>query len=294
MTFHEVKSHDEPDGLRALRFLPKIPFSRCAYGGESEHLQVFMDIHFLRARQIGVVASLLLLSVQARSVEYEPVVFEGKRHTVCRIDLSHEKIELFLNDEAGKPFNRFATLQSWLEKRGRQLVFGVNAGMYHPGFTPVGMFVAGGKQTAPLNLNSGTGNFFLKPNGVFLVTGSGAQVVESSQVPKIREKVELATQSGPLLVLNGQLHPAFRANSESRLFRNGVGVKSPKEVIFVNSEEAVNFHEFARLFRDRLGCRNALFLDGTVSSLHALELKRSDFRIDLGPIIGVTAPMEAK
>ena len=144
----------------------------------------------------------------------------------------------------------------------------------------------------PVNLAGGEGNFFLKPNGVFLVTASGGQVIESSQVARVREKVELATQSGPLLVLNGKLHPAFKVNSENRLFRNGVGVKSPKEIVFVNSEEPVNFHEFARLFRDRLGCPNALFLDGTISSLHSLELKRSDFRIDLGPIIAVTAPIK--
>lgn len=236
-------------------------------------------------------AALLLLPAVARSVEYEPAVFEGKRHTVCRVDLSREKLELFLNDETGTPFKRFATLQHWLGKHGRQLVFGMNAGMYHADYAPVGMFVANGRQTTPVNTMLGEGNFFLKPNGVFLVTASGAQVVESSQVARVHETLELATQSGPLLVLNGKLHPAFKLNSENRLFRNGVGVKSPKEVVFVNSEEPVNFHEFARLFRDRLLCKNALFLDGTVSSLHALELKRSDFRIDLGPLIGITAPL---
>lgn len=241
-----------------------------------------------------IVASLLLHSYPARSVEYETTVFEGKRHTVCRVDLSREKIELFLTDEHGKPFNRFATLESWLAKQGRQLVFGMNGGMYHGDFSPVGMFVGVAKRETPVNLEKGEGNFFLKPNGVFLVTGSGARVVESSRVSLIAEKLEIATQSGPLLVLDGKLHPAFKPKSENQLFRNGAGVKSPKEVIFVNSEEPVNFDEFARLFRDQLGCRNALFLDGTVSSLHATELKRSDFRMDLGPIIGITAPIDAK
>jgi uncharacterized protein YigE (DUF2233 family) len=145
-----------------------------------------------------------------------------------------------------------------------------------------------------VNVDKGEGNFFLKPNGVFLVTAGGAHVVESSQVGRIREKVDLATQSGPLLVLHGKLHPAFKPNSENRLFRNGVGVHSPRKVVFVNSEEPVNFDEFARLFRDQLDCPNALFLDGTVSSLHAQGLNRSDFRIDLGPIIGITVPLERK
>lgn len=243
-----------------------------------------MKLHYLLA------AAFALLSLCGYSVEYQPTVFEGRRYTVCKVDLSMEKLELFLNDEAGVPFKRFATLEAWLAKRGRQIVFGMNAGMYHADYAPVGMYVSNGAQTTPVNLRTGEGNFFLKPNGVFLVTSSGAQVVEASRVATIREKIELATQSGPLLVLDGRLHPAFKLNSENRLFRNGVGVKTPKEVIFVNSEEPVNFHEFARLFRDQLGCPNALFLDGTISSLHAAELKRSDFKIDLGPIIGITVP----
>lgn len=237
-----------------------------------------------------VAAALLFSTVPSRSIEYESTDFESKRYTVCRVDLSKETLELFLNDENKVPFKRFATLESWLAKRGRQLVFAMNAGMYHQDYSPVGMFVANGSPMTPVNLARGEGNFFLKPNGVFLVTASGAQVVEASQVTRVREKIELATQSGPLLVLNGKFHPAFQPNSENRLFRNGVGVKSPKEVIFVNSEEPVNFHEFARLFRDRLSCPNALFLDGTISSLHSTELKRSDFKIDLGPIIAITAP----
>jgi uncharacterized protein YigE (DUF2233 family) len=246
-------------------------------------------------KYLPLVAAVFLSSgVSVHSVEYQPTVFDGKRYTVCRVDLSREKLELFLNDETGAPFKRFATLESWLEKKGRQLVFGMNAGMYHADYSPVGMFISNGKQTTPVNLDRGEGNFFLKPNGVFVVTASGAQVVESAGAANPREKIELATQSGPLLVLNGRLHPAFKINSENRLFRNGVGVKSPKEAVFVNSEEPVNFHEFARLFRDQLACPNALFLDGTISSLHALELKRSDFRIDLGPIIGITAPLNPK
>ena len=58
-----------------------------------------------------------------------------------------------------------------------------------------------------------------------------------------------------------------------------------------DSEAPVNFHEFATMFRDVLRCPDALFLDGTISSLHAPKLNRSDFRMDLGPMIGVTEPL---
>jgi uncharacterized protein YigE (DUF2233 family) len=164
----------------------------------------------------------------------------------------------------------------------------MNAGMYRSDFSPVGLFVSDGQQTAPLNTINGTGNFYLKPNGVFALTKDGACVIDSAAYPALRERVILATQSGPLLVLGGKLHPAFNTNSESRLIRNGVGVPSSEIALFVISEAPVNFYELATLFRDKLHCPDALFLDGTISSLHAPELKRSDFRTALGPIIGVT------
>ena len=34
------------------------------------------------------------------------------------------------------------------------------------------------------------------------------------------------------------------------------------------SEAPLTFHAFARLFRDTLGCRDALYLDGTLSKMY--------------------------
>jgi uncharacterized protein YigE (DUF2233 family) len=165
----------------------------------------------------------------------------------------------------------------------------MNAGMYREDFSPVGLYVEKGKKLRPLNLASGSGNFCLKPNGVFAITKSGARLVESSHYPAIRASTSLATQSGPMLVINGHLHPKFSSTSQSRLFRNGVGVVSSRKVVFAITEDPVNFHEFATFFRDRLKCQNALYLDGSISSLYAPALKRNDRFVELGPMIGVTA-----
>jgi uncharacterized protein YigE (DUF2233 family) len=172
-------------------------------------------------------------------------------------------------------------------RAARSWPFAMNGGMYHADLSAVRLFVSNGHQSVPLNTSNGSGNFFLKPNGVFVVTKDGAKVIESSEYPGLRTNVVFATQSGPLLVRSCKIHPAFNTNSVSRLFRNGVGVPSPGNAIFAISEAPVNFHEFATLFRDTLHCPDALFLDGTVSSLYSTELKRSDFRTDLGPIVGV-------
>ena len=212
----------------------------------------------------------------------------GKRFTVVTVDVKREKLQLFLNDDAGRPFKSFARLSSWLEGRGGKLSFAVNAGMYHADFSPVGLLVQEGRQVAPLNLDDGVGNFFLKPNGVFLVSAAGAQVVESSAYGALKAKVHLATQSGPLLLHGGVMHPAFRRESTSRHLRNGVGVGAASgKVLFVISEEPVTFYELAAYFRDVLKCRDALYLDGAISSLYSDKLKRHDVRAHLGPMLGV-------
>jgi uncharacterized protein YigE (DUF2233 family) len=234
---------------------------------------------------------LLWLTGVVHGLEFKKVTHAGKQFTICRLDPGVDRLHLFLRDTHGHYLKSFEGIDRVLALRGQRLVFGMNAGMFHPGLVPVGWFVTGGQEVAPITLVNGEGNFFLKPNGVFLITASGARVMESSLAAALAEKVELATQSGPLLVIGGRIHPAFKPQSDSLLFRNGVGVASPREVFFAISEEPVNFHQFATLFRDTLKCPDALFLDGTLSSLHSPELKRSDKKIDLGPIIGVIGPL---
>ena len=225
----------------------------------------------------------------AFAVEYRTVEYAGRRHTVCTVDPARERLDLFLKDDKGALLHTFAAVRLMLGAQGKNLVFGMNAGMFHANSEPVGLFVVGGREIAPLNTARAAGNFFLKPNGVFAVTDAGAMVVETSRWPSVRGQVRIATQSGPMLVIDGVLHPAFRADSKSWLYRNGVGVGPDNKVLFVISNEPVNFYEFATLFRDALRCRNALFLDGTLSSLHAPEMQRSDAKFPLGPILGVTA-----
>ncbi|HWM90390.1 MAG TPA: phosphodiester glycosidase family protein [Thermoanaerobaculia bacterium] len=231
------------------------------------------------------VAFVLVGSVSA--VDFSTAEIAGKPLTVCRVNIRKERLQLFLRDDDGQPIKRFERLAGLLGARGQKLTFAMNAGMYHGDFSPVGLFISDGKQLSPLNTANAEGNFFLKPNGVFVITETGARVVETSEFPSIRERVILATQSGPMLVHRGKLHPAFNAKSESRLSRNGVCSPTPDVAVFVNSEAPVNLYEFATFFRDTLHCTEALFLDATINSLHSTELNRSDFRMDLGPIIGI-------
>jgi len=160
--------------------------------------------------------------------------------------------------------------------------------MYHEDFSPVGLHVENGVEQSPLNLGDAPGNFFMKPNGVFFVDENGAPgVLETNAYAAAKIKPRIATQSGPMLVIDGAVHPRFEPNGESRHVRNGVGVNGEGAAIFAISHSPVSLGSFARLFRDGLGCRNALFFDGTVSALHDGEKYLIGGEYPAGPIVAV-------
>jgi uncharacterized protein YigE (DUF2233 family) len=96
-----------------------------------------------------------------------------------------------------------------------------------------------------------------------------------------------------MLVIGGALHPRFLPGSDSRYVRNGVGVSADgARAWFVISDGAVNFHSFARFFRDGLGLSDALYFDGSISRLYAPDLGREDFGFPMGPIVALSAPAD--
>jgi uncharacterized protein YigE (DUF2233 family) len=168
----------------------------------------------------------------------------------------------------------------------------MNAGMYDEQGGPIGLYVADGRERHPINRRPGPGNFHMLPNGVFEVMQDGrvAIVPGGSYLPDSRPR--WATQSGPMLVIDGALHPAIRPNGDSLYVRNGVGVADENIAWFAISDEPVSFGRLARLFRDVLGCGNALYLDGSVSSLWDRPSWRRDDRAELGPLVAVFARQE--
>ena len=118
----------------------------------------------------------------------------------------------------------------------------------------------------PLNRDDGDGNFFLKPNGVFSISGGVARIAESGEF-QTEQPVDIATQSGPLLVLDGAIHPALQEHSTSRRSRNAVGVRTDGAVVLAMTRVPVNLWTLAVFMRDRMGCSSALYLDGAISQL---------------------------
>ncbi|UXM94192.1 phosphodiester glycosidase family protein [Bartonella sp. HY329] len=214
--------------------------------------------------------------------------FEYKTYVVCRANPSLDRIELFLNGADGKPYKRFYRLENALNAENKTIAFAMNAGMYHADYTAVGLYVENGKELHSISTKDGPGNFHMKPNGVFFINNGKAGILDTDSFIARGLKPQLATQSGPMLVINNEIHHRFIPQSPYLEYRNGVGVTNDGEVIFIISEQKVNFDEMARFFRDKLKTPNALFFDGSISSLYSPELSRKDWWHGLGPIIAVT------
>ncbi|MEZ5750434.1 MAG: phosphodiester glycosidase family protein [Paracoccaceae bacterium] len=216
--------------------------------------------------------------------------FEGTGFSVCTVSAG-EDLRLFLHDDRGGIIGSFARLEETLAAEGLELVFAMNAGMYHPDRRPVGLYVEDGEREASLVTRAGPGNFGMLPNGVFCIDPEGFAVVESTEYRDTGRACRYATQSGPMLVIDGTLHPRFLPDSTSLQIRNGVGVSGDgQHAVFVISRGTVTFHRFARFFRDVLQTPDALYLDGSISRLFAPELGRADWGFPMGPIVGLVHP----
>ncbi len=214
--------------------------------------------------------------------------FEGSRFTVC--DNRGGDLVLFAASKSYPPLRSFAEVTRKLNDPSR-VAFGMNAGMFDEEGRPIGYSVARAAEVKPLNLRDGPGNFHLKPNGVFVVTCGGSHAIfPSDAIPSFRCTPRLATQSGPLLIIDGKLHPKLQHDGSSRLIRNGVGTRRGRAV-FVISETPVSLGKFARFFRDELKAPDALYFDGSVSSLWDPANGRMDSFTPLGPMIIAFKPV---
>jgi uncharacterized protein YigE (DUF2233 family) len=228
------------------------------------------------------------VSLRAESVPCQSVTYEHSGYTVCEVDLQRHSVKLFWRKPDGHPYEYLSSLPRALGNHARHLLFATNGGMYHPDNSPVGLYVEEGRELVRANTNAGPGNFHMKPNGVFYVTGEVAGILETRAFIKQRPQVDLATQSGPMLIIDGEMNARFARYGGSKKYRVGVGIRDRDLVVFAVSESEVSFGEFARLFRDKLRCKNALFLDGgSATSFYSPVLGRNGNFLPLGPIIGV-------
>ncbi len=220
-----------------------------------------------------LIAALLTACSQAHALGQQALTYGGNAFSVVTVTPGRDALKLYWQNAQGKPYGLIGALKADLAAQGKMLTFATNSGIYTPELRPLGLHIQAGREQVGLNHARSGGNFALLPNGVFWIRGGHAGVTESRAYEKLNLKPDSATQSGPLLVQGGRLHPSFNEGSSSLKLRSGVGVckGGPGQgnvVKFAISEGGVNFSTFARFFRDVLGCPDALYLDGSISTLY--------------------------
>lgn len=214
------------------------------------------------------------------------VAFETVALTHCVADPAQHRISMTNLGADKQPFGSLAAFAASVDPAN--IAFAVNGGMYGDDLKPIGYYVENGERLGELNRGTGEGNFYMKPNGVFFGSGGTWRVLGSNTFYNtVGDRPEFGTQSGPMLLVDGKLHPEIQDDGPSKAIRNGVGVDASGKAHFVISDAPVSFGQLARFFRDELKVANALYLDGQVSSLWDPANGRLD-KGRVGPIIVVT------
>ena len=231
---------------------------------------------------------ILLLSFVGAAFTASNSATEDERFIEYRVDLKKQTIQFYWKDENGQLYRSLGELKQSLHAKGKKLVFATNGGMYQTDNSPLGLYIENGKVLKQLNTRDATGNFYLKPNGVFYITNDNKASICTTEAFESNSKIKYATQSGPMLVIDGKLHSAFQKNSTNLNIRNGVGVLPDGKILFVMSRKGINFYEFATYFQNA-GCKYALYLDGFVSRTYLPGENWTQTDGDFGVIIGETS-----
>jgi len=218
---------------------------------------------------------------------------DDERFITKIIDLKSGNLEFYLKDNQGQFIHNFRNLKTYVESQQKTLLFAVNGGMYQKDFSPQGLYIENQKQIQKIDHANGGGNFYLKPNGIFYLTMNQEAKICKTENFKNDKHIKYATQSGPMLVIDGQIHPAFIQGSSNVNIRNGVGILPNHQIIFAMSKKEINFYDFAEFFKN-LGCQQALYLDGFVSRTYLPEKNWIQEDGNFGVIIGWTKAKNGK
>ncbi len=224
------------------------------------------------------IAAIIAFNCQSNSFDETILAYE--------VDLKKQALHLFWKDNNDKPLRSIQNLKNFVESKQQTLLFAMNAGMYKSDFTPQGLYIENNKTLANIDIGSGDGNFYLKPNGVFYITNKKMAIVCKTNDFVAQKDIKYATQSGPILLENGIINPAFKEGSVNLNIRNGVGILPNNHVLFAMSKKEINFYDFAKFFQIK-GCKNALYLDGFVSRTYLPEKDWKQTDGNFGVMIGL-------
>ncbi|WP_025665145.1 phosphodiester glycosidase family protein [Aquimarina megaterium] len=235
-----------------------------------------------------VILGALVLLTSFFFVKKSETQVEKSRFLNYEVNPLQQELHFYWKNENNINYKSFRELKSGLEKENKELVFAMNGGMYNKDLSPQGLYIENGETKARIDTaQNGYGNFYLQPNGIFYVTKENKPVICTTKMFTDSEHIKYATQSGPMLLIDGKIHAKFRKGSSNLHIRNGVGILPNGNLLFAISKEKTNFYDFASYFKQN-GCKNALYLDGFVSRVYLPSKNQNQLDGNFGVIIGET------
>ncbi len=234
---------------------------------------------------------IMLASVQCQEeVNAKKLNFKGVEYFMFKVDLNKQELKFHWKNETGEIHKNFKSIKAALEEQGNVLQFAINGGIYDRGNIPKGLYIENGKTFSKLDQQEGKGNFYLKPNGVFLIDyDNQAAILPTENVLDFDEsQIKNALQSGPLLLQQTQIHPKFNPHSTSKYIRAGVGQIGKKDLVFILSDAPVNLYDFALLFKEELQCDAALYLDGAICKMYLPQLGKTALNGNFASMISLS------
>jgi uncharacterized protein YigE (DUF2233 family) len=236
---------------------------------------------------LGVIFLIAFSILQLR----KKTTIDDNRFISYIVNPKKQNTQFYWKNDSSQNFGSIQHLQEWLSTKNKKLLFAMNGGMYKQDNSPHGLYIENNTTLAALDTTSGNGNFYLKPNGVFYLLKDNTPMINASSNFSNFENIKYATQSGPMLVINGAIHNAFIKNSSNLNIRNGVGILPDNRIVFAMSKNKINFYEFANYFK-MMGCKNALYLDGFVSRTYLPEKNWIQTDGDFAVMIAVTDSLQ--
>ncbi|MEL6135416.1 MAG: phosphodiester glycosidase family protein [Bacteroidota bacterium] len=196
------------------------------------------------------------------------------------------------NPDSGQRKHTFASVSLLAEQEDKSLQFIVNGGMFRQDRGPQGLLVIDEEVLQPLDTaTQGYGNFYMQPNGIFAIDTSGkGYVLTTARFAQLVDQapIQYATQSGPMMVIDGKINSLFNDGSPNKHIRNAVGLTAAGRVVFGISKVPVTFYDLSSLMIQK-GCTQVLYLDGFVSQMFVPALGEGEIEAGsrLGPLIAI-------
>lgn len=299
----KIHRRSQPSAIDTIAPLPEIDSLKIQAPQEAESFLFTPQADSLRQQLIEDLNSYLTHlssesdSLGQRALELLTVdmymgQFRDQRFYSCALNPSKADVRIYNQNRTSRrrviPHN-FESLEKLAVTTNQELIFAMNAGMYEPNRMAKGLLIVDGIEEQGIDtVRQGYGNFYMQPNGIFAMRKDSVAVLERTHVfPRdTASDYSYATQSGPMMLWDGNMNPKFNDGSPNRHIRNAVGITRTNEVIFVISERRVTFFEISSFLISQ-GCTEALYLDGAISQAYMPELGLANLGAGghLGPIV---------